>query len=353
MLHTIPNSTERARLLEVVQLQRQLMEALCGLPGSSVVDQAWVQGVWPALPPNWVRRFWENDNGNRADWILAIATASLDDKQTIRTLLDEQLRFAELYDNPPGVRLTRHVWSQGVFHAVNKLLKSFYAPMFYKDEGFPDASRDTFHKDQFILGFNPAVKICPYTDTTFQDTKLDHFLPQDQFPMLTCHPDNLIPCSTDSNSGSHKGTTVPLDFNELDQAGAWFHPRWRNSVGAYHLTFPSGPAPQPRINFVAHAPRDQSKVDNMARIFGLSEFWGSYLGDAVQNVATDVNGLLKFDNLFPTVANVRSRVELLARQIRGKIGREDLAISKSFFYEHIANTPVLLAQIVRTCTQGT
>jgi len=353
MLHTIPNSTERSRLLEVLQFQRQLMEALCELPGSSVVDLAWVQGVWHTLPRNWVRRFWKNDKGNRANWILAIAAASPSDKQTIHTLLEEQLRFQELYHNPPGVRLTKHAWSAGVFHAVNKLLKSFYAPLFYKDEGFPDTSGATFHKEHFIAGFNPPVKICPYTDTTFQDTKLDHFLPQDQFPMLTCHPDNLIPCSTDSNSGGHKGTNIPLDIDQLDQAAAWFHPRWRNSVGTYRLTFPSGPAPQPRINFVANLPHDQPRLDSMAQIFELSEYWGRYLDDAVQNVASDVNGLLEFDGVPRTAPNVISRLMLLSRQTRNKIGREDLAISKSFFYEHIANTPVLLAQIVRTCTQGT
>jgi hypothetical protein len=90
----------------------------------------------------------------------------------------------------------------------------------------------------------------------------------------------------------------------------------------------------------------------MARMFGLKEFWGRHLDDEVQSVAGDVQGLLKFDNISPSEANVRDYVLQRARQEQNRIGRDGLAIVKSFFYEHIANTPVLLAQVVRTCSQG-
>lgn len=331
-------------------MQRRLMEALCNLPQGAVVDQAWLQGVWPAVPVDWIKRYWEN--GNRGNWLSTIAAASLDKKQTIREMVDEQLRFAELYRTPPTVQLTKYNWKPAVFDAVNKLLKSFYDPLFYKDEGFHSSSGVLFHKDQFISGFNPPVRICPYTDNIIQDLKLDHFIPKDQYPMLSCHPDNLIPCSTDANSGSHKGTKVPLDSDETDQAGNWFHPRWRSAVGTYRLTFPSGPAPQQRVNFVATAANDQTRLDNMAKMFGLSDFWGGFLdGDGIKGAASDVQGLLKEDDKPATEANVRDCIMRLARQEHGRIGRQGLAIVKSFFYEHIVNTPVLFAQVVRTCEQ--
>lgn len=351
MLHHVPDSTERARLLEVVEMQRLLMVALCALPQGSVVVQSWLEAVWPAVPVAWVKRFWENDSGKRAQWLATIASATPGDKQTISDMVAEQLRFAELYLNPPTVRLTKLDWTPPVFAAVNKLLKSFYDPYFYKEEGFHNPTGGKFHKDHFIAGFTPRVRICPYTDSIFQDTKLDHFIPKDQYPMLSCHPDNLIPCSTDSNSGSHKGTTVPLDSAEVDQAGAWFHPRWRSAVGTYRLTFPPGAAPQPCVNFVALAATDQPRIDNMAQMFGLNDFWGGYLDDEVQSVAGDVQGLLQFKGTPPTEANVRDCVLLRARQERNKIGEDGLAISRSFFYDHIANTPVLLAEIIRTCLQ--
>lgn len=353
MLYQIPETTERAHLMTVVELQRLLMEALCGLAQGSIVNEAWLQGVWPAVPAAWIRRFWQNDTGNRANWLTTIAAATLADKQTIRDMIAEQLRFPELYHNPPTIRLTKHDWKPQVFAAVNKLLKSFYDPLFYKNEGFHNPAGGTFHKDLFIAGFTPRVRICPYTDNFIQDTKLDHFLPKDQFPMLSCHPDNLIPCSTDSNSGSHKGTGVPLDMSEADQADVWFHPRWRSAFGTYRLTFPAGTAPQPRINFEAIDGHSQLRLDNMARMFGLSDFWGGFLDDEVQSVASDVQGLLQHEGAPPSEANVRERVLLLARQQQNRIGKDGLATVKSFFYEHIAYTPVLLAQVIRTCAAGT
>ena len=338
-------------MLKIVELQIQLMDALCALPAASAVDQAWLGKVWPTLPSDWLQRFWENDKGNRASWIGVIAAAPPADKQTIGSLMAEQLRFAELYATPATVRLTDHDWSPPVFEAVKRLLVSFYAPLFYKDEGFPNEDGTFFHKDIFI---DPRPKICPYTDSDIQDTKLDHFLPKDRFPMLSCHPDNLIPCSTDSNSGGHKGTRVPLDLHAVNQSASWFHPRLRSANGTYQLTFNSPPAaPQPQVQFVAATPADQPRLDNMESMFGLSDFWGRYLDDEVQNVASEVMGWLNFDGISATTANVQSRLRERARQESETIGCRSLAIVKSFFYEHIAATPTLLDQVVRICTRGT
>lgn len=361
MLHKVPDSRYRRRLLRVVVLQRRLIEALCSRPQGSTVDLAWLQGIWPSMSEEWVKRFWENDTGKRNQWINTIAAAGTNDKQAIRDLLTEQLRFAGLYHTPPTVTLTVHDWEPPVFAAVHSLLKSFYDPYFYKKEGFEEPAGGKFYKDQFIEGFSPKVKICPYTDNYIQDTKLDHFLPKDSFPILSCHPDNLIPCNTDSNSFEHKGKTPPLDSAAPDQAANWFHPRWRpaSSVengtfqATYRLVFEPGTTPQPDIKFVALNTQNQPRLDNMARMFGLSDFWGKYLDDEVQSVAGDVQGWIREDGIEPSEANVRKLVLRRARQEKNRIGKDGLAIAKSFFYEHIANTPELLAQVVRTCAAGT
>jgi len=345
-------------LLEVLALQERLMGALCELPAGAMVDLVWLNSVWAELPPEWVERFWNipkemtlvEKTGKRALWIKTVAGATEAEKQTIRDLISEQLRFDELYASPATVHLTDQDWAPPVFEAVKHLLVSFYAPLFYKDEGFPNPDGTLFHKEHFI---NPRPKICPYTDNAIQDTKLDHFLPKDQFPMLSCHPDNLIPCSTDPNSGGHKGTTPPLDSDYANQAGAWFHPRRRSAKNTFRLDFPLGPAPQPRVRFIALEVHNQPRLDNMERIFGLSEFWGGFLDDDVQGVASDVNGLLEFDSFPPTHDNIRSRLLLLADQARRKIGHDPLAIVRSYFYDHIASTPELFDQVVRICTRGT
>lgn len=349
MLHQIPDSLARIWLLKVVSMQEQLMEALCALPPGTKVEENWLYEVWPTIPMDWIGRFWQNDTGNRAKWIKEVAAASTAEKQALVQVLREQLRFTDLYNDPPTVRLTKFDWSPPVFDAANKLLKSFYAPLFYKGEGFPIPCWILFHKEYFITGHLPKVKICPYTDNYIQDTKLDHFIPKDQFPMLSCHPDNLIPCSTDSNSGGHKGTKIPLDPEEENQAQNWFHPRWRNAVGNYLLTFASGVAPQPRVIFQAKIAEDQLKLNNMEKMFGLSEFWGQYLDDEVLSVASDVQGRMKEDNLALNERTVREEVLRLAKQEERRIGRDALAIVKSFWYRHIADTPNLLKQVIRTC----
>ena len=350
MLHPVPNSKRRARLLRVVVLQRKLLRALCALPKDGVVDQDWLCKVWATMPEEWVRRFWENDKGDRAASIIALAAAPDADKKRVLALMVEQFQFARLYDTPAKVRLTDHDWSPPVFAAVKNLLVSFFDPLFYQKEGYPNADGTLFHKEQFI---NPQPKICPYTDNVIQDPKLDHFLPKDRFPLLSCHPDNLIPCSTDSNSGSHKGKRVPLDLKAADQAEKWFHPRWRSARETYRLTFTSAlGASQPRVQFVAVSAGDQTRLDNFEKLFGLSEFWGRTLDDEVQNVAGDVQGWLSDDGIRPTEDNVKHYILKRARQERKRIGKDCLAVAKSYFYEHIAQTPTLLAQIVRTCSVG-
>jgi hypothetical protein len=112
-------------------------------------------------------------------------------------------------------------------------------------------------------------------------------------------------------------------------------------------------APQPLVSLVAIDPENQTRLDNLDQMFGLNEFWGRYLDDEVQSVAGDVDGWLKADGQPASEANVKAYVLRRAEQERNRRGRDGLAIVKSFFYQHIADTPVLLAQVVRTCTQGT
>ena len=59
MLHPVPDSKLRRRLIRVVALQRRLIRRLCDLSPGSTVDLAWLQKVWHELPSDWVERFWK------------------------------------------------------------------------------------------------------------------------------------------------------------------------------------------------------------------------------------------------------------------------------------------------------
>lgn len=350
MLHSIPDSPHRARLLEVMELQSRLLSALCALKARSTVDLTWLQALWHELDTDWVRKFWENDTGKRQHWLQTVAAASKADKQQLLSLHDEQQRFPELYANPATVRLTRQSWAAEPFASAKALLNAFYAPLFYKDEGFPNTDGSRFHKDHFIG--HPPPKVCPYTDNTIQDTKLDHFLPKDDFPMLSLHADNLIPCSTDPNSLSHKGRLIPLDPAAPDQAANWFHPRQRPAADTYRLDFPDQRSPNPTVRFIALVPENQPRLDNLDRLFDVTEFWGRMLDDELQLIASQIEQDLAEDGTTPTEAIVIQRLHRESRKMHARISRDGLAIVKSAYYAHIANTPSLLAQVMRTCSQG-
>ena len=120
--------------------------------------------------------------------------------------------------------------------------------------------------------------------------------------MLSVHPDNLIPCSTDANSGGHKGTIPPLDLANGDQAAQWFHPRWRNAGNTrdaaikYRLEFLHAPTPHPRVRFVALELEDRVRIDNMEDLFDLSDFWGRFLDDELQGITGEIADELRFDD---------------------------------------------------------
>lgn len=334
-------------------MQRRLLAALCALSSAEGLDASWLKTVWPDITDSWVEEFW---SWRVERWCSTIAAASIQEKQFIRQISEDHLRFDELYREPPTLRVV--AWRKGsgvsksVHEAVHELMSGFYAPLFYKENGFPNADGTLFHKEHFLDGFAArARRICPYTDAPINKIKLDHFLPKDAFPVLSCHPDNLIPCSTDANNGGSKGMGVPLELDAPDQAANWFHPRLRSAKDAYHLRFSDTAEAQPKVIFEAKDPRHQARVDKLEEMFGLSEFWSRYLDDELQFIAGEISDGMRADQITPTELAVRKCLQRKIVEKKREIGREGLAIVKSSFYEHILATPSLFAQVVRTCMQ--
>jgi hypothetical protein len=305
MLHEVPNSTLRGRMLEVLKLQCQLLNALCALPIKATVDEAWLARTWPDISDTaWLEHFWNNDKGTRSIWCTTIAAATVAEKQTILDMMAEQLRFQELYADPPTVRLTVYDWkATAVMSAVQDLLESFYAPLFYKACGYPSTDGTRFHKDHFVEAMLPRPMVCPYNDTHFQFPKLDHFLPKSKFPMLSCHPDNLIPASTDANSIEGKGSKIPLGLADQAQAANWFHPRLRSAKDTFTVTFDHTSQAGPQARLAAKAPENEIRLTNLNGLFRLSEFWSHHLDDELQFIAGEIRDGLQEAGIEPTDAN--------------------------------------------------
>jgi hypothetical protein len=355
MLHPVPDSTHRKRLLRVVVLQRRLIKELCDLPVGTTVDLTWLQGIWRELEAEWVRRFWENDEdktmkqGRRSIWITRIASATETEKQTIRSLAEEQIRFPELWSNAPVVRMRQQNWKTEPFKSVSKLLVSFYAPIFYDSEGYKFGQLE-FSKSDFLDGIPKASrKVCPYCDNFLQKAELDHFLPKDDFPFLSCHPDNLIPSCHDSNSGSHKGTVVPLDWTEQDQATHWFHPRCRTARNQFVVSIVENPD---RTLAAALRPANGvpvNRVTNLDATFKLANFWSGQIEDELQLIGSQVSDLLREEALEPTEVTIRTKLLSLANLKANEIGRRGLALCHHALYTFAANSTAVVTEITRAC----
>lgn len=349
MLHPVPDSSQRRRLLRVVVLQLRLVRNLCALPAGSSVDLAWLRGVWRRLDGEWVRRFWENDTGKREAWINVVAASTASEKREMLEIATEQLRFRELWSAAPSVRM-RHVnWNQNPFKSMNALLKSFYSPLFYQNEGYKMGT-STFHKEIFLRGIPSCQrKVCPYCDNYLQKTELDHFLPKDDFPFLSCHPDNLIPSCHDSNSGSHKGTTVPLKWDEHDQADTWFHPRLRSGNGRIKVKITETPERTLVAEVAPIYASDAARVTNLDNTFHISHFWSNQVDDELQLLCSQVSDLLREENIAPSDSVVIRKLSSLAVSKKSEIGKRGLAMCHHALYLFAANTPSVVSDIVRQC----
>jgi hypothetical protein len=350
MLHPVSDSIQRRRLLRVVVLQRRLIRALCKLPPGSGVDQAWLVSVWKGIDPGWIQGFWENEKAVRARWLNIVAEAGVADKQSILQLSTEQLRFRELWASAPTITMRRGVWGREPFGSLNALLKSFYAPLFYSVHGYVFGD-GRFDKEVFLGGF-PAngKKVCAYCDNHLQKIELDHFLPKDHFPFISCHPDNLIPSCHDSNN--NKGTAVPLDWNDhVDQASGWFHPRWRSSTGRLKVDVTEVSERRLAVTLGALDPSDGSRVTNLDVTFRISRFWSEKIEDELQLIGSQVSDLLREEHIEPTEEAVRAKLQSLAHLKKGEIGRRGLAMCHHALYSFAANTPAVVSDIARSCQE--
>jgi hypothetical protein len=355
MLHPVPNSQHREILLRVVELQQLLTVALCGMPEGATLDLELLQTLWEECDEMWVRRFWENDGGKRAEWIGTLAAASPADKQLVRNMLEQQTRFLELYDTPPTIRLSEQDWENETLVTLRKLLKSFYAPYFYANEGYGapcEVEGQTFTKDVFLAGFpEGGPKVCPYCDNFIKKPELDHFLPQDEFPVLSCHPDNLFPSCHDCNSITQKGAKVPLSFQDADQTLNWFHPRRRSASEKIRVTFREDTEHQLQMRLAPVDPSDAQRVDKLDWLFGLTAFWGKHTNPDIQMIGTEVSGLLQSDGVRASLDTIRHKLAALALLERERIGKRGLAIPQSGLYVFVASNEALVAEIARQCAE--
>lgn len=324
-------------MLRVVVLQQRLVRALCALPAGTVVDLSWLQQhAWPTVDSDWVRRFWENQEGRRQAWLIAIAGASVPAKQELLDVMAEQHKFRRLYRNPPTFRLRqtdKAFWDETpVRKAMKLLMLDFYEPGLSSKLKFPatfcggtvDLTREAYLKE-------PVFTICPYCDSGLQCTELDHFLPKNAFPFLSVHPDNLIPSCHDSNRGDHKGDTPPLNWALPEQASEHFHPRWRSGMGRFKVVFAERPDRELMASLEAIDPGDKSRVKNLDKLFRLAEFWGRTLSDDIQGIQKEIADQLREEGGPADADAVRRNLLRLSAGCRRWLNKRE----RQYYWQHL------------------
>lgn len=138
-------------------------------------------------------------------------------------------------------------------------------------------------------------------------------------------------------------------MDQPEQAKNWFHPRLRSAENTFDLRFKPGNDGQIEVEFAAKLASDQARVENLAKMFDLDEFWGQKLSDEVQLVAAELEDELSAEGIAPTIAEIKTRILRMADRMKRRIGHDSLAIVKSYFYGHMAQSPSLMDQVLRTC----
>ena len=344
MLHKVPDSKYRRPMLRLVVLQRRLALALCELPANTTKSDAdWVTwlttDVWPAIDTTWIGRFWNNDRGRRKQLIRTVAAAADAAKSDLLDTMRQQHAVKNLYMAGNGSTINKtdkDYWNHSPAHkAMRSLMVHFYHICLVGRDGCPE-SRTGNRLGPLGLDIRQerCNSVCPYVDLEYLHAELDHFLPKNQFPFLSVHPDNLIACCHDANVSRVKGTKVGMDWNSPRPAEDYFHPRWRSAVdgvGSHATMLFSIDLLEQRnriagIQLVAANAADGPRIANMDEMFHHAEHWGRTVDSDLQDIQDAVVEWLTDDQAVPDAASVGDRLTRYAQQQKRAIGKRSRAI---------------------------
>lgn len=282
MLHRInlPDCTQH--LDWIVRLQSDLLHALCD---PNITDTAvtvdWVKMQRPDIDSHWMESFcgWKIEEKSMLARMQAVAALSPTDKQALITHYQNNLRYPEAFENtippPPATTPLPVGLSDGAISAYRSFFRMFYAPIFYRDKGYPinapDLYEERFTKDKYLEVYhavNPDLNVCPLCDGGMDGAELDHWLAQKHLPELNCHPQNLVEICGACNSRTNKGEKLALDASVAEPFAKWFHPYLRPAVGNFEIDWQSR-----RVRLISDDANTQERLNNLGRLINLGTRW--------------------------------------------------------------------------------
>ncbi|MFO7838890.1 MAG: hypothetical protein R6X08_05280 [Desulfosalsimonadaceae bacterium] len=300
MIHEIKPACE-AEFAWIIGLQRDLLSGVCQEEiNADTVTIDWVKSLRPDIDADWVEKFCNRKdrlNGIKRPLIKhlqVIADCDNDIKHRLQSRFENNHNFKNAFDPAreqahPLRPLNSIPDIDSVIDALRGFFTTFYDPSLYKQYGFPVTAGGTvveFDRDLFLDEFykkNRELGVCVLCDGDLGDADVDHFYSKKVYPELSCHPANLVPICKTCNQ-TRKGGKVPLDEHAGDPMRNWFHPYYRVAQGRFSVDFEEkGNKIYPVLK--ALDPVDQTRLDNLDELIGLSSRWRRKLRQMVRATA--------------------------------------------------------------------
>jgi len=282
MLHKINQPACTQHLNWVVALQSDFLDALCDRDSCDRdVTVNWIKAKRSDVDATWIESFcgWSIRSRSILDRMRAITALPDPDKQNLKNLHANNLRYSEGFKSdgcrPPVTTPLPADLSAAAQSAYKDFFEMFYAPIFYRDKGYPidapDLNGTRFTKDTYLEAMhtaNPQLKVCPLCDGGRDGAQLDHWLAKTHLPELNCHPYNLIEICSACNSQTNKGEKLALDPGVAEVFREWFHPYLRPAYGNFEIKIEHG---TPML--ASDNPSIQARLDKFNGLINLTQRW--------------------------------------------------------------------------------
>lgn len=359
MLFHVPDSAYATELRFVSDLQDSLLAGLEAVSAKPTDLAAWVSGLpkWDSLPAAWIKANFSRANSYWGARISNLLDAPKVERQTWRTLAQGHRRFPELYIATAQThRLDGREWNQGNLDLLREVLIGFYdtdIPIPTPTPSDPTAHRWLKFTD-VRMDFSKKISVCPYTGESLKISgiQLDHFLPKSLFPILSCDPDNLVPCVGAGNRVGQKGETPPITLGATHQGADWFHPRVRPGLQngrpdrvCLEINFP--PTGQASLCLVAIGDGTRAQIENLEKLFHLSHDWTFGLPSRLEEWNKEIIEQWRDQQLPPTTGAIITVIKGAIKPKQRRRFIEPDAFIDAAVLEGISSDPAQVADLVR------
>ena len=252
-------------------------------------------------------------------------------KQALTRHYEDNFRYAEAFreaaPRPPATTPLPNGFSKKAATVYRNFFEMFYAPIFYRDKGYPiDAPKlngKLFSKDEYLEAYhtaNPELMVCPFCDGGMDGAQLDHWLAQKHFPELNCYAQNLVEICAACNSRSNKGEKKPLDSNEPDPFAYWFHPHLRPAAEHFEIIKRDA-----NVRLVSNDSINQTRLDNLDNLINLSNRWSREWQNQVKRILHKIYKCKRRSEILDE-AGLRAKLEFWKTDAEDGIGQAPYAM---------------------------